>query len=134
MLKLLFQILKLFPQGLALIQQYNAAENAKLEKQLGEYQVKAISLAADVANLRAEASQYKAQAESAALRIVDIQATLTAREIEIERLQNETQNKLRAVSAMSSEDIFNASLVSVVRNTSPEHPDIKYDDGRATSY
>lgn len=111
MLKILFAILKLFPQGLALIQQHNAAENAKLEKALGEYQVKAISLAADIANLRAEASQYQAQAESAALRIVDIQATLTAREIEIERLKNETQQRLRAVAALDSESVFNASLL-----------------------
>lgn len=112
----------MFPQGLTLLNQYAAAQNAATEKALAGYKLRVLDDAAKIASLRADAAQYKAQADELVGRIVGIQSRLTAREIEIERLQNETQNRLKAVAAMDSESVFNATLpgtVNPVHSTRP---------------
>ncbi len=110
MVKLLFQLLKTLPSFQKLLAEWFAEERGRTEKALADYRLQIINQAATIMNLRADAAESKAKADALALRIVDIQIRLTARELELERLQNETQQRLKAVAAMDSESVFNATL------------------------
>lgn len=111
MLKILFTILKLFPQGLALIQQYNAAESAKLEKQVADYRLKSLSDAAEIEKLQGVVRDWRKKADLLTAEIQIIETTVRERNAEIERLQNETQQRLKAVDSMDSESVFNAIVI-----------------------
>lgn len=110
MLKILLAILKAFPQGLALLNGYSKAQNRQVELQLEQYRIRVLSDSGIIAGLRADASEAAENVKQAQAKIADLATKLAWRELELERLQNETQLKLKAVAAMDSESVFNASL------------------------
>lgn len=119
MLKILFAILKMFPQGLALLDDYFAAERAELKRQVDDWQKEANGFTKIALRHQAEAEKYQHDAYLLANESIQIAAKLKERDAEIASLKNGTTKKLQAVDAMSSEDVFNASLIGSTAHQMP---------------
>lgn len=111
-MKLLFQLLKLFPQFQRLLSAHFAAERAELQAQIEAYRG---TLAATNAHLKiaADATDYQ---EKLAIRYAGeaqvLRGQIAERDAQIASLRNETTKKLQAVDALDSESVFNATLYS----------------------
>ena len=110
MLKILFQLLKTLPSFQKLLAEWFAEENVATEKALADYRLKTLNDAATIEKLRDDVGLARGAADRLAVESMQIAAQLKMRDTEIERLQNETQNNLKAVAALDSESVFNATI------------------------
>lgn len=111
-MKLLFKLLQLFPAFQKLLNEHFESERKELEKQVEAWQGRFL-------DMRTAAERYATESQIAARRIEQLAKeglerldTIRARDAEIERLQNATTAKLKAVDALDSESVFNATLYS----------------------
>lgn len=112
MIRFLFKILQSLPAFKNLLNEYFAAERKELDKSLADYKLKALDDAATIEKYAAIAQQERQKAEGFTQDYRTALRLIKERDAEIERLKNETQNKLKAVADLSSEDVFNATLYS----------------------
>lgn len=105
-MKFLFQFLKTLPSFQNLLAEWLAAENAKTEKVMADYKLKSLDDAATIERQDANIREWRAVSKRQTETIADQIATIKARDAEIERLQNETQQRLKAVVAMTDADVL----------------------------
>ena len=110
MLKILFAILQYLPAFQKLLSEFFAEERAELQAQIDGYEQGARIHLASVEGWAQRAKNAQADADNLRSHISSLENAIRIKSAEIKRLQNETQQRLKAVAAMSTEDAFNASL------------------------
>lgn len=111
-MKYIFELLKLFEGFRKLLNEHFESERKELQEQAESWQ-KAWSSATKAAlneAKRADAAEHRAYLLNG--QVNELQGRIENREREIERLQNATTAKLKAVDALDSESVFNATLYS----------------------
>lgn len=111
-MKLLFKLLQLIPAFQKLLNEHFESERKELQERIKSWQETWADASNDAIEQakRADAAEHQAYLLNG--QVNELQGRIENREREIERLQNATTAKLKAIDALDSESVFNATLYS----------------------
>lgn len=111
-MKLLFKLLQLIPAFQKLLNDHFESERKELQEQVESWQKswQIVNRDAIEQSKRAAAAEHQAYLLNG--QVNELQGRIENRDAEIERLQNATTAKLKAVDALDSESVFNATMYS----------------------
>ena len=111
-MRFIFELLKLFESFRKLLNEHFESERKELQEQVERWQKSWQDTNRDMTEQAKRAAAVEHQAYLLNSQVNELQGRIENREREIERLQNATTAKLKAVDDLDSESVFNATLYS----------------------